>query len=434
MPEAIVATAPDAKTVLVLGAGGFLGGFIVAALGRAGFRVRRGVRETRGAGDAIACDLAHWTDPAQWLPALAGIDAVVNVAGILRETRGQRFDAIHERAPLALARACVECGVRRFVQISALGDPSDGEFVASKHRCDAALLALPLGVLVLRPSVVYSASGAYGGTALLRAIAATPLLLPLPAGGSQRFAPLAAEDLADLVVAAMSGGQRGVYDVVGPEALTLREYLACWRRWLGFPEARVLAVPAVLVSALVACGDAFGRGPLTGVIWRMLQRGNVGAADAHARLLRDFGTAPRALDTVLATRPAQVQDRWQARLHPLGPLLRAMVVLLFALSAWAGFATDAAAIEGLAAGSPLAAFEPVRLARVGAALDGLLALALLIAPGPRVVLAMLALVAAYTLAFGIALPALWLDPLGGLAKNLVLLPALAVLAVLSERR
>lgn len=434
MPEVAVATASEAKTVLVLGAGGFLGGFIVAALRRAGFRVLRGVRETRGAADAIGCDLRRWTEPAQWLPALAGVDAVVNVAGILRETRAQRFAAIHERAPLALAQACVDRGVRRFVQISALGDPRDGEFVASKHRCDATLLAVPLDVLVLRPSVVYSASGAYGGTALLRAIAATPLLLPLPAGGSQRFAPLAAEELADLVVAAMQRGQCGMYEVVGPEALTLREYLAHWRRWLGFPEARVLALPKALVSAAVACGDAFGRGPLTGVIWRMLQRGNVGATDAHARLLRDFGTAPRTLAALLATRPVQLQDRWQARLHPLAPVLRIMVVALFALSAWAGFATESAAIERMAAGSPLAALEPVLLARVGAALDGVLALALLLAPGPRVVLAMLALVLAYTLAFGIALPALWLDPLGGLAKNLVLLPALAVLAVLSERR
>ena len=284
MPEAIVATAPDAKTVLVLGAGGFLGGFIVAALRRAGFRVLRGVRETRGAADAIACDLQQWTEPAQWAPVLVGVDAVVNAAGILRERHGQRFDAIHERAPLALAQAGVDQGVRRFVQISALGDPRDGEFVASKHRCDAALLALPLDVLVLRPSVVYSASGAYGGTALLRAIAAAPLLLPLPAGGAQRFSPLAAEDLAELVVAAIDGGQCGMYEVVGPEALTLRDYLARWRRWLGFPEARVVAVPGALVSAAVACGDAFGRGPLTGVIWRMLQRGNVGAADAQARL------------------------------------------------------------------------------------------------------------------------------------------------------
>jgi hypothetical protein len=47
---------------------------------------------------------------------------------------------------------------------------------------------------------------------------------------------------------------------------------------------------------------------------------------------------------------------------------------------------------------------------------------------------MAASVLAYTLAFGIALPAAWLDPLGGLAKNLVVLPALAILWVLVERR
>lgn len=43
-------------------------------------------------------------------------------------------------------------------------------------------------------------------------------------------------------------------------------------------------------------------------------------------------------------------------------------------------------------------------------------------------------VSAYTLAFGVLLPAQWLDPLGGLAKNLVVLPALAVAWVLADRR
>ena len=47
---------------------------------------------------------------------------------------------------------------------------------------------------------------------------------------------------------------------------------------------------------------------------------------------------------------------------------------------------------------------------------------------------MLVLVCAYCLAFGLLQPSLWLDPLGGLAKNLVMLPALAVLWIVSERR
>jgi hypothetical protein len=109
--------------------------------------------------------------------------------------------------------------------------------------------------------------------------------------------------------------------------------------------------------------------------------------------------------------------------------------LLFLISAWTGFATSAAEIERLSAGSALAAWHPVMLARGGAMLDLILGVMLLVGAYARtVVAAMFALVAVYTLVFGVALPGLWLDPLGGLAKNLVLLPALAALWVLSGRR
>jgi hypothetical protein len=47
---------------------------------------------------------------------------------------------------------------------------------------------------------------------------------------------------------------------------------------------------------------------------------------------------------------------------------------------------------------------------------------------------MLLSVLGYTAAFGALLPAQWLDPLGGLAKNLMILPALAALWVLADRR
>jgi uncharacterized protein YbjT (DUF2867 family) len=423
-----------AGTVLVLGAGGFLGGHVAAALQGAGWRVLRGVRSPRAA-DERRADVATMTTPADWHAALAGVDAVVNLAGILREQGRQRFATVHHEGPLALAQACVALGVRRFVQVSALGREEDGEFVASKHRFDRALLELPLEAVVLRPSVVYSTAGSYGGTSLLRALAALPGVLPLPGHGRWRVQPLAAEDLAELVRRALASDVRGLFEVGGPEVLELQDYQRAWRRWLSLPPARVLRAPAALVSFVVAAGEALGRGPLGATTWRMLRRGNVTAADAHARLQAGFGHAPRALAEVLAARPSQVQDRWHAPLYLLGPLLRAGVIALFLLSAWVGFATPAAEIAQLAAGSLLADAAPVPLARVAAALDLGLGLALLAGWRTRAALAaMLALVAAYTLAFGLLLPAAWLDPLGGLAKNLVVLPALAVLWVLAERR
>lgn len=419
-----------------MGANGFLGGFIVAALRERGHRVLRGIRP---AGkplreDERACDLTRKAKPGDWHEVLDGVDAVVNASGILRETGTQRFETIHVAAPLALARACVERGIDRFVQISALGLPEDGEFIASKHRFDEALWQLPLQAVVLRPSVVYAAAGSYGGTSLLRALAAFPGAQMLPGDGRWPIQPVAAEDLGELAVLALDG-PAGIYEVGGPQPMPLREYQSEWRRWLRIPGRREIRVPEFLVTLQVAVFERLGRGPVGETMWRMLRRGNVTAVDAPARLRDTFGFAPRTLAQTLASRPSQVQDRWHAQLYFLVPALRVCMAILWLLSAAAGWLTPAVDILRLTAGSPLHEVNPVALARVAAVFDAALALLLVLGWRSRLVLALMAIsVAVYTLVFGIALPALWLDPLGGLAKNVAVLPALAVLWVLSDRR
>jgi hypothetical protein len=170
-------------------------------------------------------------------------------------------------------------------------------------------------------------------------------------------------------------------------------------------------------------------------MWRMLRRGNVTAADAGDRLRAAFGVAPQSLEQALARQPSQVQDRWQAQLYFLAPALKWAVATLWLISAWAGWSTPASTIEAMAAGTPLASWQPVPLARLGGALDAALGLWLLSGWRPRAaVAAMIALVFAYTASLGIGLPRAWLDPLGGLAKNLVLLPALGMLWVMTDRR
>lgn len=425
------------RTVLVVGGAGFIGGYLVAALRRQGWRVLRAVRPKGRplAEDERACDLRKMLRAEDWMPLLDGVHAVVNAAGILREEQGQTFEAIHVAAPFALAQACVARGVPRFVQVSALGLPEDGPFVASKHRFDGQLGNLALSSVVLRPSVVYSVSGSYGGTSLLRALAGFPGLQWLPGDGRWQVQPLAAEDLGELVARAVAGTMTGTYDVGGPAPLSLRDYQHQWRRWLRIPGERVAAVPEACVSMAVSVMERLGRGPVGRTMWRMLQRGNITAADAADRLHADFGLRPRALSEALQQAPSQVQDRWQAQLYFLAPALRWSVVALWLLSAVAGFATPAADILRLSADTPLDAVDPVMLARAGGIAD--LALGVWLASGwrPRAALgAMLVVLLAYTLVLGGAVPALWWDPLGGLAKNLVLLPALAVLWVLMERR
>jgi uncharacterized protein YbjT (DUF2867 family) len=425
--------------VLVTGANGFIGARVVAALRAAGHEtvtaVRRPSAAALGERSAVACDFARDTDPQVWVPRLAGVDALVNCAGILRETRRETFRSVHVDAPVALFRACAKSGVRRVIQLSALGEAQDGEFIASKHRADAALAELDLDWLVLRPGLVYSAHGSYGGTSLLRAIAALPGVLVVPGDGRQELRPVTAEDLAAAIVAALAQPQRRgeTIEIVGPEILALRDYLLAWRAWFGLETSRVLATPKALVAFTVGCADRFGSGPLCRVISNLLERRRVGRADAPERMRLLLGRAPLRLADALAQRPSQAPDLLAARWYILHYFLLCAIALLFVASGLVGHALPLAAAQSTLPDWPPALVEGAKLA--GGMADLALGLLLLTGRARRTILAlMLVMVTGYTLVIGISAPVHWLDPLGGLLKNLVVAALLIALLALEPHR
>ena len=109
--------------ILLTGSTGFIGRTMAAALTRAGHVVHGGVSPRRAvlAPQQVPMDFARDTTPDVWLPRLAGIDAVVNAVGVLRDSSARPIDAVHQHTPVALFDACAQAGVRRVVHISALG-------------------------------------------------------------------------------------------------------------------------------------------------------------------------------------------------------------------------------------------------------------------------------------------------------------------------
>jgi uncharacterized protein YbjT (DUF2867 family) len=130
--------------VLVTGAAGFIGHTLCGTLQARGHEVlgaSRRARSSDGRMHWIAIDVAI-AQASDWLVHLRSVDAVVNTVGIFRETAGQRFDAIHIAGPRSLFRACADAGVRRVVQVSALGadDSADTDYHRTKKAGDDALL------------------------------------------------------------------------------------------------------------------------------------------------------------------------------------------------------------------------------------------------------------------------------------------------------
>ena len=423
--------------IAVIGAGGFVGRHIVAELAAHGHCVTAVVR-TAVADGALPADRvaalsrADQLDPAAWAPLLAGIDMVINAAGVLR---GPEMDHVHVAMPRVLHAAAASASVSRVVLLSAISARPDvaTDYARSKLAGEALLRASGLGWTILRPSLVY-ADGSYGGTSVMRGLAAMPLAVPLPGDGGFGFSPIHARDLARAVRVVCEEARFAgrTLDPAGPETLTLRALLARYRRWLGFGEAWFVPIPLPLMHLLGRIGDLFGDGPVSSNSLHQMIAGNAGDGAAFADAI---GFAPRSLDAALRGTPAQVQDRWHARLFFLVPAMTGILALLWFVSALLGLFQGKAATAALvgALGLPPGWADPLRIGSSFA--DLALAAALLAGVRPRLVTpAQLALVAGYTVVIGVAEPGLWLDPLGALVKNLPIMALILVHGAVASRR
>ena len=423
--------------ILLTGANGFIGKYLLAHLRGAGHQVVPAVRnpqESPAATDEtpLAVDFNHDISPDDWLPRLKGIDAVINCAGVLQESRGQSINAIHSLAPRALFSACQQAGVRRVVQISAISAEAAAgtAYAATKLQADEFLKTCDLDWVIVRPSLIYAA-GAFGGTAMLRALAALPCVLPLAGKGDQVFQPIHISDVARCIsrILADSTLRKIVIDPVGPHTMTLRDLLLSLRAWLGYRRVPVIEVPLPVIRALARMGDVFG-GTLNTTALRQLEFGNCGDVVAFTHVT---GIRPLQWADALQAEPSQWQDRWHARLFFLRPALRCVLALLWLASGLIGVLQPV--LHSTVATMGLPVQWGSLLALLACVADIAIGVALLWRWKPQIMAAVqLGMIGAYTLFLSFALPGLWLDPFGPLLKNLPLMAAVLVLAALEQDR
>lgn len=415
--------------VLLTGANGFIGSHIAAALLERGHAVVAAVRDPDKLArrfpslEAVACDLNRFTRPADWSPLVSGCDAVVNCAGILQTRRGDAAARIHAEAPAALFQAAIEAGAKRLVQISAVSVGADTEYARSKRAGDEALMRLDADWVVLRPSLVYGRM-AYGGTSLMRALAALPFAMPVVGRGDQAFQPVHVQDVGATVLWALESpdAPRRVVEPCGPDQLMLRDILPLYRGWLGLPPAPLVEVPEPLVRLASRAGDWAGTGSLTSTALEQMRFGN--AADPEA-FSAATGIRPRRMTDALEREPAGPAELWQARLMLLRPVVRAALALLWLVSALLGFFATA----------QVAAYGPPALGLLTGAWDILLAVLVALSLKPRLTFWLQILtVLGYTAVLTFIEPALWLDLFGPLLKNIPILALILVHRVLEEER
>ncbi|MDR9772563.1 SDR family oxidoreductase [Rhizobium hidalgonense] len=422
--------------ILILGATGFIGSVVAARLAADGHAVTglgrnpARARLKQPAIDWRRADLSRMAKPEDWGDLLEGQHVVVNCAGALQDGLSDDVAATQADAMLALYSAAKRTSRPLIVQISARTTGAAGNlpFLATKRRADEALAASGLPYLILRPALVLGRN-AHGGSSLLRALAASPLVLPLIHADSP-VETLAVDDVAEAVSRAVTGDLRGNIDLAADEILTLAELVRLHRQWLGLPAARVFSLAPWLARPVTWLADMAGllgwRSPLRSTAMTVMSEG-IRSAKAESGLTTTSAAA------ALSANPSGVQDLWFARLYLLKPLTIAGLSVFWLLSGL---------IPLLALEKTSAHFLPFMPDATATALtlatcliDIALGAAVLVRPlAKRALLGMLAVSFAYLIGASLLEPALWLDPLGVLVKVLPsILLTLTALATLDER-
>lgn len=298
--------------VTVFGGSGFVGGQVVRALAKAGYRVRVAVRQPnlayrmRMLGDVGQIEVvqANVRVPSSVARALDGAEACVNLVGVLWESGRQKFQSIHAMGARNVAEAAAKAGVKRLVHVSAIGADVNAaaKYARSKGEGEAAVRAAFPGATIVRPSIVFGPEDDFFNR--FAQMAALAPVMPL-VGGDTKFQPVFVGDVAAVIANAVaSPAAVGVtYELGGPTVYTMREILELILTETG-RNRPLLPVPWPLAGLIGSLGDLQASilplaPPLTSDQVEMLKDDNV--ADHGLPGLAEAGVVPTAVEAVVPT-------------------------------------------------------------------------------------------------------------------------------------
>ncbi len=430
--------------VLVTGGYGLIGSAVLVRLHREGHTLVGAGRDIRSARRRfsfcswVKADFGELKRAEDWAPLLAGVDAAVNCVGVLQDGLRDDVRGVQASATIALFEACEAAGISRVVHVSAIGAEPDAptEFARSKAVAEAGLAKRDLDWAILRPALVLSPL-AYGGTALLRGIAAFPFATPLIAGNAQ-MQIVDIDDLAETVALCLrpDAPSKVRWDIAHPHVHSLGAIVAALTGWLGLRPRPFLDLPDWFGRLVSRAADALGwlgwRSPARSTAIAQLSAGVVGDP---APWMAATGIEPADLATTLARHPAGVEERWFARLYLLKPIAVGGLALFWIATGLnaLGPGWDAALGHLAAAGFSSAPATATLVA--GSLFDVTMGLLLLQQRTARpALLVMLAATALYLIVGTVTAPGLWVDPLGPYLKIVpMLLATLFTLAIIDER-
>jgi len=225
--------------------------------------------------------------------AMKGCDAVMHLVGIIVEKAKNTFDAVHHIGTRNVVEAAKRNGIKRFIQMSALGVRKDGvaAYQTSKWKGEEEVRGSGIPYCILRPSVIFGPGDSFV-TQMIQTMRQAPLFRPVPGDGKPKYRPIFIDDVTACFVRALTteAATNQTVELGGADEISLNEVLAEIARCTGVKKPAVhIPLPLMFAGAAVA-QTVFSNPPVTVDQLRMLREGST--CDIQP-MVRIFGITPR---------------------------------------------------------------------------------------------------------------------------------------------
>ena len=217
----------------ILGGGGFIGRYLVRNLTKKNYRCiistrkvfQKGYLKTQATPGAI--ELVDWNPNnfSALKEAIKNSDIVINLIGILYETRKQKFYNIHSTIPEVISKICAESDVKKFIHVSAIGANEKSKSLYQKSKFQGEIKALNnfKNTVIVRPSVVCGTEDNF--TNLFSKLSILPVIPVV--GINYKFQPILVTDVANAIFQAIEakGNDGKIYELGGPKVISFGDMI-----------------------------------------------------------------------------------------------------------------------------------------------------------------------------------------------------------------
>ncbi len=260
------------KVISIFGGTGFIGTELINQLANMPFKIQlftRNIKKLSRIKQNSKLVLIEFSKKSDLSTTLSGSDVIINLVGILHETREVKFSTAHEHFVGKLIDTALRENIKRVIHISALGvnKSSPSKYLLSKYKSEFIIQNKfkMHNWTILRPSIVFGAHDKFINL-FKKMVRFLPVILLI--SPKAEFQPIHVNDLVHIVIKSIDDKKtyKKIFNIGGPKKYTFyeivklisfcykrRNIIICLNKTFSYLMVRILQLSPIKIITIDEC-------------------------------------------------------------------------------------------------------------------------------------------------------------------------------------